>query len=135
MERAAYHALGSKMLCQAARIDPGDPRNAGILESVLEASPRAPVAWGREPPNDQPPDLQFRRFKEPGQSPLVARRGRRDAVVPEQRVGEGQDLSPERRVGQGFRIPDHPGSEDDLADDRGGGTETDAIESRTVFEE
>ncbi len=57
------------------------------------------------------------------------------AVVPDERVGEKQDLTAVRGVGDGLLVADHARREDDLAGDLAPSGEAPALEGRPVFED
>ncbi len=58
----------------------------------------------------------------------------RDTVVPEERIGEREDLAAEGRIRERLGIPDHAGGEYDLTDAARSRTEADAVEPTPVLE-
>src|SRR5215475_7040083 len=58
----------------------------------------------------------------------------RHAIVPDQRIGQHQDLPGIRGVRQGFDVAGHPGVEDDLSTDRAWRTEEAACENGPVVQ-
>ena len=93
---------------------PGMPSLRIHSESVLLRGPVAgPLAVLLD---HDPADLDRLRLELPGQAHEVEVLHARDAVVPDERVGEAEDLSREGWVGHRLGIPDHPSGEDDLGD-------------------
>src|SRR5690606_36576245 len=58
----------------------------------------------------------------------------RDTVVPDERLGEDQDLAAVRRVGHGLGVADERGREDGLTRDVDVGAEGLAVEDGTILD-
>ena len=104
-----------RMLGEPAGVDARDPRDALFLEPVLERTTARPVVRSGSCRARRRPGPGSSSLSRSGSPSAVARRRAGDAVVPEERVGERQDLAAERGVGERLRISHHPGREDDLA--------------------
>lgn len=70
---------------------------------------------------------------EVSQQAIRVARVRGDAIVPNKRLGEDQDLSAVRRVRKGFRVADEGSGEDSFAGGVGAGTEGFAMEDGAVL--
>ncbi len=111
---------------------PWTPGTSSSRSHSSSGTPALPMVGRGRPAHDHAPGLHLGTL-EAGKAvrvPVV----RRNAVVPDQRVRERQDLATERRVRERLGVPDHPGREDDLPDPPGRGAETGPIEARPVLE-
>ncbi len=106
---AAHRALVADVAHQRARVDSRDRRDAAV------AQPREPAALGAGRVLAVDPLAHHHR---PRVDAVGLHRLRGDAVVPDQRVGEDDDLAAVARVGDRLLVARHRRVEDDLA---GGG--------------
>ena len=65
---------------------------------------------------------------------MVLRRGPRDAVITDHRIGEREQLARVRRIGERFFVARHAGKEDGFAESERIVADAFAVEARTVGE-
>ena len=117
-----------------AGVDARDGGHALARAPLVQALDGGPVAvLLSDVGNDDTGALDVRRFEVLEQVVLVTLVGR-DAVVPDERLGEDQDLAAVRRVGHGLGVADERGREDGLTRDVDVGAEGLAVEDGTILD-
>ena len=123
---AAHRPLLAEVAREGARVDAAHGEHAAVGEPLEPPPARgAVVAVVRELADDDGPGVR------PGR--LVARRI--DAVVADQREGEGDHLAGVRGIGDDLLVARHAGVEDELAADRAPTDQGLAGERRAVLED
>lgn len=107
----------------------GDALASAPFPKALDGSPVA-VPFGHVG-HDHTGSLQVGRLKVLEQAMLVLFE-RRHTVVPNERLGEDQDLTPVGRVGQGLGVTHERGGENSLPRDVGAGSKGLTVEDRTI---
>src|SRR3989344_7124186 len=113
-DSAKHHPMLAQFLGESPRIHPGNPRDLVVLQPVPKRAHRSLMAVClTHLGNNHTPHMDALALKILRETPLVALRARH-SVVPDERIGEHENLPPVTGIREALRVPRHPCVENNL---------------------